>query len=85
MQTLQLFNKMNNVVNLLMKVGITLPESGQEASTENIIRVAKQAENEGFDSLWVWERLMWPLKPQTPYPMTADGSHPVEFRMYSSR
>jgi hypothetical protein len=37
---------MNNVVNLLMKVGITLPESGQEASRENIIQVAKQAENE---------------------------------------
>jgi len=71
---------MNDIVNLLMKVGITLPESGQEASTENIIQVAKQAENEGFDSLWVWERLMWPLKPQTPYPMTADGSHPVEFQ-----
>lgn len=63
-----------------MKVGITLPESGQEASRENIIRVAKQAENEGFDSLWAWERLMWPLKPQTPYPLTPDGSHPTEFQ-----
>jgi probable F420-dependent oxidoreductase len=64
-----------------MKVGITLPvESGQEASRENIIQVAKEAEKEGFDSLWVWERLMWPLKPQTPYPITPDGSHPVEFQ-----
>jgi probable F420-dependent oxidoreductase len=63
-----------------MKVGITLPESGQEASRENIIQLAKQAENERFDSLWVWERLMWPLKPQTPYPLTPDGSHPLEFQ-----
>jgi alkanesulfonate monooxygenase SsuD/methylene tetrahydromethanopterin reductase-like flavin-dependent oxidoreductase (luciferase family) len=42
--------------------------------------VAKQAENEGIDSLWDWERLMWPLKPQTPYPLTPDGSHPLEFQ-----
>ena len=63
-----------------MKVGITLPESGQDASRENIIQMAKEAENEGFDSLWVWERLMWPLKPQTAYPRTPDGSHPIDFQ-----
>ena len=41
---------------------------------------AKQAEEEGFDSLWVWERLICPLKPQTPYPLTPDGSLPTEFQ-----
>jgi hypothetical protein len=32
--------------------------------------MAKIAEQERFDSLWVFERLLWPLKPQTPYPAT---------------
>jgi probable F420-dependent oxidoreductase len=36
------------------------------------------AEEEGFDSLWVFERLLWPLNPQTPYPGSPDGSLPIE-------
>ena len=57
-----------------MKVGIVLPEAGQQATRENVIQAAKEAEKEGFDSLWTWERLLAPLKPQTPYPLTPDGS-----------
>jgi alkanesulfonate monooxygenase SsuD/methylene tetrahydromethanopterin reductase-like flavin-dependent oxidoreductase (luciferase family) len=53
-----------------MKIGMLLPSAGQQATRENIIQAAKQAEQEGFDSLWVWERLISPLKPQTPYPLT---------------
>ena len=41
---------------------------------------SKAAEEERFDSLWVWERLISPLKPQTPYPLTPDGSFPIEFQ-----
>jgi len=63
-----------------MKVGITLPERGQEATRENIIQVAKEAEKEGFDSLWVRERLLWPLKPQTPFALTPNGSLPTEYQ-----
>jgi alkanesulfonate monooxygenase SsuD/methylene tetrahydromethanopterin reductase-like flavin-dependent oxidoreductase (luciferase family) len=63
-----------------MKIGITLPESGQQATKGDIIQAAKQAEEEGFDSLWMWERLICPLKPQTPYPLTPDGSFPIEFQ-----
>jgi probable F420-dependent oxidoreductase len=63
-----------------MKVGIVLPEAGQQATRENIIQAAKEAEKEGFDSLWTWERLLAPLKPQTPYPLTPDGSLPTEFQ-----
>ena len=37
-----------------------------------------KAEKEGFDSLSVWERILWPLKPQTPYPVSSDVSLPVE-------
>lgn len=63
-----------------MKVGIVLPGAGEQATRENIVQTAKQAEKEGFDSLWVWERLVAPLKPQTPYPLTPDGSLPTEFQ-----
>ena len=59
---------------------MVLPEAGQQATRENIVQAAKQAEEEGFDSLWTWERLICPLKPQTPYPLTPDGSLPIEFQ-----
>jgi len=59
-------------------VGITLPQAGQQATRENVVRIAQNAEKEGFDSLWVFERLLWPINPQTPYPGTPDGSLPIE-------
>jgi alkanesulfonate monooxygenase SsuD/methylene tetrahydromethanopterin reductase-like flavin-dependent oxidoreductase (luciferase family) len=42
--------------------------------------MAQSAESEGFDSLWVFERLLWPINPQTPYPATPDGSLPIEYQ-----
>lgn len=63
-----------------MKVGITLPQAGEQSTTGNIVRTAKTAEDEGFDSLWVFERLLWPISPQTPYVATPDGSLPVEYQ-----
>jgi alkanesulfonate monooxygenase SsuD/methylene tetrahydromethanopterin reductase-like flavin-dependent oxidoreductase (luciferase family) len=56
---------------------------GSIARRENIIRLAVDAEAEGFDSLWVAERLLWPLNPQTPYQPTSDGSLPTFIKMYS--
>ena len=63
-----------------MKVGLLLPVTGPQATQENITQVAKDAEKEGFDSLWVFERLLWPLNPQTPYPATPDGSLPTQYQ-----
>jgi probable F420-dependent oxidoreductase len=63
-----------------LKVGITLPQAGEQSTKENIVRTAKTAEDEGFDSLWVFERLLWPINPQTPYVATPDGSLPVEYQ-----
>ena len=57
-----------------MKTGIVLPHMGPHATGQNITSLAKMAEQEKFDSLWVGERLLWPLKPQTPSGLTADGS-----------
>ena len=64
-----------------MKAGIILPQSGQQATKENVVRIAQQAEKEGFDSLWVFERLLWPINPQTPYPVTPDGSLPIQYQI----
>lgn len=47
-----------------MKVGIRLPQTGKNAKLENIISLAKEADKKGFDSLWVLERLLWPISPQ---------------------
>ena len=49
-----------------MKVGILLPQIGEYATRENIIYIAKEAEKEGFDSVWAIYRLLWPVNPQTP-------------------
>jgi probable F420-dependent oxidoreductase len=41
--------------------------------------VAKRAEDLGFDSLWVLDRLLWPVDPRAPYPL-GDGSLPVQYK-----
>ena len=64
-----------------MKVGLVLPQAGQQATRENVIQMAKNAESEGFDSLWVFERLLWPISPKTPYVATPDGSLPIEYQI----
>ena len=63
-----------------MKAGILLPQSGESATRENILYIAKEAERQGLDSVWVFERLLWPLEPKTPYAGTPDGSLPVQYQ-----
>lgn len=63
-----------------MKVGISLPQLGTTASPENLITVAQRAEELGYDSAWVLERLLWPLNPQEPYPASPDGSLPETYQ-----
>jgi probable F420-dependent oxidoreductase len=63
-----------------MKAGMLLPHLGDSVTRDNIIYIAKEAEKEGLDSVWVLERLLWPLKPQTPYGATPDGTLPVEYQ-----
>ncbi len=63
-----------------MKVGFGLPNIGPLGSAENILKVAERAVALDYDSLWTIERLLWPVKPQTPYPVTADGSLPEGYK-----
>jgi probable F420-dependent oxidoreductase len=64
-----------------MKVGITLPNLGPQATRENILSLSTGSEKEGIDSLWTITRVLWPLKPQTPYAATPDGSLPIEYQI----
>jgi probable F420-dependent oxidoreductase len=63
-----------------MKVGILLPHVGENATRENVLYIAKQAEEEGLDSIWAIERLLWPVKPQTPYGGIPNLPIPVEYQ-----
>lgn len=63
-----------------MKIGCTLPQTGALASRENLIRVAQRAEELGYDSVWVLERLLWAVNPRDPYPPSPDGSWPASFQ-----
>jgi probable F420-dependent oxidoreductase len=63
-----------------MKIGMFLPHVGEQATKENIVYSAMEAEKGGIDSVWVLDRLLWPLNPQTPYVASADGSLPVEYQ-----
>jgi probable F420-dependent oxidoreductase len=59
-----------------MRLGFCLPQHGRAAGPEALVSVAQRAEALGFESLWVAERLLWPLDPQTPYPASSDGRLP---------
>jgi probable F420-dependent oxidoreductase len=63
-----------------MKIGFALPNVGSVSTTEAVSKVAQRAEALGYDSLWTIERLLWPVKPQSPYPATPDGSLPEPYK-----
>ena len=55
-------NKHNtySIIYKTMKIGLRLPQTGKDnANRENIVLLAKEAENASLDSLWVLERLVW--------------------------
>jgi probable F420-dependent oxidoreductase len=62
-----------------MRVGFALPQSGA-GTPELFLEVARRVEALGFDSLWVYDRLLHPVAPRAPYPGTPDGGLPDAFR-----
>ena len=44
-----------------MELGVALPTSAPYASAENIRRIAQEAERLGYNSLWTYERLLYPI------------------------
>jgi probable F420-dependent oxidoreductase len=65
---------------ITLKIGITLPQLGTQATRENLTQYAKKVEDSAFDSVWVLERLLWPINPHTPYPVTSDGILPLQYQ-----
>jgi alkanesulfonate monooxygenase SsuD/methylene tetrahydromethanopterin reductase-like flavin-dependent oxidoreductase (luciferase family) len=63
-----------------MRVGFALGNIGPIGTMDNLIKIAERAEALAYDSLWAVERLLWPVKPQSPYPVTPDGSLPEEYK-----
>ena len=55
-----------------MKIGLVVPQFGINATKENLINFIQLAEKEGFESLWVYDRMLYAINPQQPYPGTPD-------------
>ncbi len=62
-----------------MRLGIVVPQIGPWAGPDSLTRVATRAEELGFDSAWVTERLLVPVEPTAPYPV-ADGRIPGVYK-----
>src|SRR5947208_3727720 len=62
-----------------MRVGFALPQIGSIAGPDAITSVAQHAEKLGFHSVWVLDRLLYPLNPRVPYPV-GDGILPSKYK-----
>jgi probable F420-dependent oxidoreductase len=50
-----------------LRIGFFLPQIGPAANPGAIVKVAKRAEELKYDSVWVTERLLYAVEPQTSY------------------
>ena len=65
---------------LQVRIGFALPQCGALATPEALARAATRAEELGYDSVWVSERLLWPIAPSAPsapHAASTDGSLPI--------
>ena len=65
-----------------MKLGFALPHQGPVATRENMRRVATEAEQLGYDTLWTNDRLLSPVNAKTPYPGSPDGKLNEEYKVH---
>lgn len=63
-----------------MQIGVFVPNVGPSANPRSLVREAQHAEALGFDSIWVADRLLFPVAPRSPYPVTADGALPPYYQ-----
>lgn len=64
-----------------MRLGFNIPQIGPAAGPEAMVQVARRAEELGYDSVWVTDRLLYPLDPQTPYMGTPGRSLPDVYKI----
>jgi alkanesulfonate monooxygenase SsuD/methylene tetrahydromethanopterin reductase-like flavin-dependent oxidoreductase (luciferase family) len=60
-----------------VKLAVQLPTYGAHATPENILLVARLADERGLDSVWVYDHVVTPVDLASPYPYSADGSYRV--------
>ncbi len=61
-----------------MTFGCILPNRGALATSENMRVLAVLAENLGFDSIWVSDHIILPIKASSKYPYSDSGSLPFD-------
>jgi len=62
-----------------MRLGFSLPFAGSWATPENQVTVARRAEELGYASLWVAQRLLFPVQPRNDYPAAPGQPWPAAF------
>jgi len=62
-----------------MRVGFFLPNIGQVGNANTLVRVARRAEELGYDSLWVTDRLFYAVKPKTSF--YGAGRNPADLKI----
>src|SRR5882762_10151158 len=62
-----------------MKLGFSLPMAGSWATPQHQILVAQRAEALGYHSIWVFQRMLYPIKPQNDYPPLPGQPWPKSF------
>src|SRR5262245_16284907 len=67
-------------VHAFMRAGFSIPNGGEIATVDAVVKVAKRAEELDYHTLWTFERLLYAVNPQNPYPGTPDGAWPIPFR-----
>ncbi|MFJ9519882.1 TIGR03619 family F420-dependent LLM class oxidoreductase [Kitasatospora sp. NPDC101801] len=64
-----------------MHLGLAVPQYGRFADPRLSAQVSAVAEEIGYHSLWVGDRLLTPVAPITPYP-GGDGTFPAEHQVF---
>ncbi len=64
-----------------MRLGTTLPHMGEGARPDVVVAAAQRAEALGYETVWVADRLLYPVQPRTPYPSSPDGSLPEFYKI----
>src|SRR5256885_3220308 len=60
-----------------LKIGCTLPTSGQAADPSALGALAQAAEELGFDSIWLSDHVVVPERIDSSYPYSPDGRFPT--------
>jgi probable F420-dependent oxidoreductase len=61
-----------------MRFGVHLVAAGKIIEGEKIARIARRAEELGYDSLWVSDHIIFPKELRSPYPYSPDGKLPLD-------